>query len=295
MKKHLIEIVWLSIIAIIVLPGMCSAYNDTKDSWAAPAGTEVAVLYYDHVAGHELYSDGSKVGDDFNYTANIGLFRYVTYYPSFGKSIGCFNFVVPFGDVSFDGSDVGQQNLSGTGMGDLILNLGNSLLDDRQKGYCVNVSGYLYLPTGEYSHDRTVNLGSNRFTFKPEINTAKYFTEKISVELFASMDIYTDNDDYGPSKLTLEQDPIYYVNTHLIYDVNPATYVSADYYYEYGGETTIAHMDQDNERNDHYLQFTFAQMVTPTLQVMVKYKTPLEIENGSRASTFGIRLATFLP
>lgn len=294
MKKHLMGIVWLGVITIIVLPGMCFAYNDAKDCWPAPAGTNLAVLYYDHTAGHELFADGSKVEGDLNYTADIGLFRYVTYFPFFEK-IGCFNFVIPFGDVSMDGSAMGQQNLAGTGLGDLVLNFGAALFGDRQKGYCFNMSGFIVLPTGEYSHDRAVNLGSNRYAFKPEISMCKYLTKNISAELFASADFYTDNDDFGVTKVTLEQDPVYYVNTHLVYDINPATYASIDYYYEYGGETTVDHVAQNNEKNDHYMQFTYAQMFTPAFQFMVKYKAPLEIENGCKAGTIGVRLtALFL-
>lgn len=295
MKKIGSIILIAMVFGIVSFPGEGSAYNDAKDSFPMPAGSAVAAFYYDRITGHDLYDDGSKVGNNFNMAGNLGVFRGVYYFKRGEKNIGVLNFVLPFGDINVDGSDLGQQNFSCSGLADMQVNLGTTLYFNPQTGSHVCGSGYVIMPTGEYNHEKALNLGLNRWAFKPELSMGRYLTSKLGVELFTSIDFYRDNDEYGPSKVTLEQDPVYYANAHLFYDLDPATYVSTDYYYEYGGETKIDGAAQENEKNDHYLQFTFAHMVSQTYQVMFKYKIPLEIENGVKASTVGIRIGCLFP
>ena len=99
------------------------------------------------------------------------------------------------------------------------------------------------LPTGDYRDDKLINLGLNRFTFRPQIGVV-HTRGKWSLETTAIVALFTDNDEFFNGH-KLEQDPLYTLNSHLIYTFHPGVWVSASAGYDYGGRSTV-----DNERKD---------------------------------------------
>ena len=59
-------------------------------------------------------------------------------------------------------------------------------------------------PAGQYDDTRLVNIGSNRWSFKPEIGVSKA-VGPWTLELAAAATFYTDNDDFNGGK-TRSQD-----------------------------------------------------------------------------------------
>ena len=95
----------------------------------------------------------------------------------------------------------------------------------------------LQLPTGHYKEDKLINLGSNRFTFRPQIGVI-HNRGKWSMELNGSAWIYTDNDEFYAGN-RLEQDPLYTVQGHLIYTFRPGLWLGAGVGYGFAGESTV--------------------------------------------------------
>lgn len=102
----------------------------------------------------------------------------------------------------------------------------------------------VHLPTGEYMDDKLINLGSNRYTVRPQIGVV-HNRGKLSLECTGSVWFYTDNNDfYNGNKL--EQDPLYTAQSHLIYSFRPGLWASASIGYSYGGESRV----NGGEKND---------------------------------------------
>ena len=51
------------------------------------------------------------------------------------------------------------------------------------------------LPTGDYMDDKLINLGTNRFTFRPQLGVV-HNRGKWSMELTGAVYLYTSNDDF---------------------------------------------------------------------------------------------------
>lgn len=112
----------------------------------------------------------------------------------------------------------------------------------------VGVGLSLQLPTGDYMDDKLINLGSNRFTFRPQIGVV-HTRGKWSLEMTTIVALFTDNDEfYNGHKL--EQDPRYAVNAHLIYTFRPGVWASASAGYDYGGRTTLDGDKKDDRKQD---------------------------------------------
>lgn len=93
------------------------------------------------------------------------------------------------------------------------------------------------VPLGQYSEERLVNVGSNRWAFKPElglVNTVGAWT----LESYAGVWLFTDNVDFF-SGTVREQDPIGSVQFHLHYTVSPRWTLSGNTNFYFGGRTIV--------------------------------------------------------
>ena len=104
------------------------------------------------------------------------------------------------------------------------------------------------LPLGEYKKDKILNLGENRFVFRPQLGFV-HTRGHWSYELTGSVFLYTDNDDFVENNKR-EQDPLLAAQTHLTYVSPQHWWVSVGAARAWGGETKINGENKDDERRD---------------------------------------------
>jgi len=127
----------------------------------------------------------------------------------------------------------------------------------------------VHLPTGEYMSDKFINLGTNRFTFRPQIGVV-HNRGKWSFELTTAVWLYTDNNDfYNGSKL--EQDPYFTSQIHLVYTFRPGLWASAGAGYGYGGKTTVSGVENNDRRESLAWAFSFGFPINRQLGVKFAY------------------------
>jgi hypothetical protein len=93
------------------------------------------------------------------------------------------------------------------------------------------------VPWGQYDDTRLVNIGTNRWFFKPSLGVSKAVGPWI-LEATAAVTLYTDNTDFYGGK-TREQDPLYAAEAHVIRSFSYGIWGSIDATYFTGGSTTI--------------------------------------------------------
>jgi hypothetical protein len=124
----------------------------------------------------------------------------------------------------------------------------------------VGVSVQVAVPLGHYDDARAVNIGSNRWMFKPEIGFSKAFGPLI-LEVAPSLTIFTANDDFLDGKRR-EQDPVYSVQGHVIYRFGAPLWGSIDGTYYGGGRTTIDGVEGDDRQSNARVGATLALSVS---------------------------------
>ena len=102
------------------------------------------------------------------------------------------------------------------------------------------------LPTGEYFSDRLINLGENRFSFRPQVGVV-HERGKWSYEFTGAAWFFTENDDFFGGK-ELGQDPLVTMQGHVIYTFRPGFWLGASLGYEFGGQSTIDGDKKNNSR-----------------------------------------------
>lgn len=118
----------------------------------------------------------------------------------------------------------------------------------REAETIVGVGLAVHLPTGEYMSERLINLGSNRFTFRPQIGLV-HNRGNWSMELTGSAWIFTDNDDFFGGN-TVEQDPLLTLAGHLIYTFRPGFWAGVSGGYGYGAESTVNGVNKDDHKEN---------------------------------------------
>lgn len=114
-------------------------------------------------------------------------------------------------------------------------------------------------PLGQYDSSRLINIGANRWSFKPELGLARTYGRWV-VELMAGVWLFTDNTEFIGGR-TRAQDPIVATQAHLTYRFKGGTWLAADANYYTGGRTTIGdRRNLDLQRNSR-VGLTFSRVL----------------------------------
>jgi hypothetical protein len=101
----------------------------------------------------------------------------------------------------------------------------------------VGASLRVFAPWGQYDPSRVVNIGTNRWAFKPEIGISKAI-DPWTFELTAAATLYADNNDFFGGNMR-SQDPLYSFQGHAIYSFASGIWSSLDATYFTGGRSTL--------------------------------------------------------
>ena len=231
----------------------------------APVGFNVVTFYGGFSAGGVSFEPTLPVEDA---KAKIGSAAV-----SYGRTFGLFGRfasiggVVPFVTGDIEGLLLGQPaSRSLTGLADPVgrfaVNLfGAPAMTPKEFGAyrprtLVGVSLTVLMPLGEYDETRYINLGRNRWAFKPEIGistTRGHWT----IETDLGVTLSTANEHYVNGS-TLEQAPIVAVQAHLTYTFKPAMWVALDGNFWSGGRLTRDGVDALEQQGNSRLGVTAA-------------------------------------
>lgn len=120
----------------------------------------------------------------------------------------------------------------------------------------VGVSLVVGVPVGQYNSARYINLGTNRWSIKPEIGLSRTRGHWTFEGDFGAI-VYTDNTNFVNGS-TREQSPIVALQGHLIYTMRPAYWVAADGNYWKGGRVTTNGLTATAEQKNSRLGLTLA-------------------------------------
>ena len=262
---------------------------DAGDYTRLPDGTNLAVLYLQHTSGSDLYVNGDKASSNADLDANVGIFRTV-HFMDIGDFTVAHQFLLPFGEVK-TGGDLDALE-SANGIGDLIVNPTIHLMQDPERKKALAFTPWLYIPTGDYDREKDINaLGENRWKLALQLGYITPISEKWTFDILGDVMFFGENDDFTTAGLSLKQDPLYEIQTHLRYNVAPGTHLAGTLSHSWGGETEIAGVKQNNEQERTKALFTLGHFISPTWQILASYGQDISVEEGvSEDHRFNIRL-----
>ena len=236
-------------------------FTDPHSYDNTPVGLNQLELSYAYVHANASI-DTSFIITDAKLNLNQGKIDY-THYFGFLHRLLWVEAAVPFANLS---GSVSGTSIHGsvTGVGDsnyalgILLKGGPALsaaqFEDYKPTTTLGVSLTMSAPTGLYHPSRILNLGSDRWWFKPEIALAHPFgpEQKWEVETYANIYVYTDNTSYHGREI-LRQQPLPGVEGHISYSFNDRFWASLDTRYSFRGTTAVNGIDQNNAQRNFIL------------------------------------------
>lgn len=250
---------------------------DAGDYTALPAGTNLAMAYYQYATRDALYSDGDKAPIDAGLDSHIGILRGVHFTDIGGYTVDP-QFLLPVGKL--EGKNDTASLGDARGIGDLTLAATVWLVNEPKSNTYFGITPFVYIPVGSYDQKDALNLGENRWRYALQAGYITGLTPRISLDLTGDVTFYGRNDELGAAKSTLKQDPSYQLQGFLRYHMSPEWDIRTGISHTFGGETEIDGMDQDNKLASTKMTIGTAWFVTPGLQLLANYGRDLSVENG---------------
>jgi hypothetical protein len=161
----------------------------------------------------------------------------------------------------------------------------NEFVKWRQK-MLIGVSLKVIAPTGQYDPTKLINLGTNRWAFKPEIGYSQRWGHWV-VDAYGAVWFYTTNPEffshnqYFSGTQTQSENPVGVFEGHLSYDFKPRLWVSLDGNFWYGGETSLNGVSNPKtvERNSR-IGATAAIPISKHQSIKISYNNGAYISYG---------------
>jgi hypothetical protein len=213
---------------------------------ALPSNLSVIVVQAGTLAGNVVTDPALPIKnlDVTTYTGGLGFVRTLGIAGKLARVTASIPFAAISGNATISGRDTSAAR---SGFGDARIRFGINLIGspalDKKlfKSYTqdlvLGVSIVTSIPTGLYYPSKLINIGSNRWGFKPEVGVSKRF-DRIYVEAYTGIWLYTHNNDYLGGK-TLTQDPLASIQAHVCYYFRNQMWLSVNGNWFSGGQAYV--------------------------------------------------------
>jgi len=139
-----------------------------------------------------------------------------------------------------------------------LLKGGPALSVEQFAGYkpttTVGISLTISAPTGQYNPNKLLNLGSDRWSFKPEIALSHPFgpEQKWQLDSYANAYFFTDNTSCHGAQI-LRQEPLPGIEGYISYSFINSLWASLDTRFSFRGSTVVAGVNQNNSQQNFSL------------------------------------------
>jgi hypothetical protein len=215
-------------------------------------------------------------------------------FDAFGK-LALVSAVVPFawGDAS---GRVGEESRTVTraGLADLrakfSINLrGNDAMRPAEfakapRRTIIGTSITIAAPTGQYDGARLINLGNNRWAFKPEFGIAVP-RGAWDVDAYLGVWLFTPNSDFYPGGLRRTQDAIIAAQGHVSYSFKPRLWLAVDATWYSGGGASVDGGAPIGEVNNARMGATVSLPFGRSQSFKVSYSSGVSVRSGTNFRT----------
>lgn len=261
----------------------------------APVGLNFLIMGYVHTEGG-VATDTALPIEDAQVEVHSTAFAYARSLDVFGKSAK-FDVALPYAWASGSAKVVGQfRDREVSGFADPRFHFSVNLYGapalsmekfaDYQQDTIVGASLEVSAPGGQYDADKILNIGTNRWSFKPEIGISKRLGS-LTLEVAGGGRFYTANDNFLGGKIR-EQEPVYSVQGHLIYSFGYGIWAAVDGTFYTGGRTSVDGIKDNNQLENSRVGATLVLPVNRYNSVKLYYSTGVSVRTGSNFDMAGI-------
>lgn len=265
-----------------------------------PVNSNFGVLNYTFTTGN-IVSDPAAPIKELELDANSVALGYVRTF-GIGGNLARIQIVAPYtflaGTAKLQGRDT-----SGTrsGLSDARIRFGYNFIGSPALSLkdfpkfrdetIVGASLVVSVPIGQYYSERLINLGTNRWGFKPEIGFSKRFGELYG-EIYTGVWFFTDNNEYIVNK-TLETSPLFNIQMQINYIFPNKMWAGVDAGYSNGGNTKVNGVSNDAKQDNWRLGGVFSTPLSRSLAAKIQFHTGAAVRRGSDFDFYSLGLTYF--
>lgn len=251
-----------------------------------PKDLNVVALGYGFIDGNVLTEPSLPI-KDFKIQSHTLVGSYIRTF-ALANKLARLQVVTPY--AFMDGSaTVNDNQITGSrkGFADMKVRLGINLLgspalDKKDFGSfeqktILGVSLVTSIPTGKYYEDKRINIGNNRWAFKPEIGVSKKFA-RFYAEVYSGIWFYTDNKNFMGKKL--EQKHTYSLQAHGNYYFKNNMWFGVNTNWFFGGETITDGVPDNSEIDNWRIGATFSTPIAKGQSLRFQYNIGAYTNNG---------------
>jgi len=275
-----------------------AAYAQTIEPRAysnVPVGMNFLLGGYAYTRGGVSFDPSLPITDP-QLTISSAVLAYARALDVWGKS-GKFDVIVPYtwlsGSALYRGAPV-QREVDG--FGDPLVRLSVNFFGapaltaqefmSYRQDLILGASLQVSVPAGQYDDTRLINLGTNRWYFKPEVGASKALG-RWTLELKGAATFFTTNQDFFNGNRR-SQDPLYSLQGNAIYNFRSGMWGSLDATYFAGGRTTVNDTLNDDRQENWRIGATFAFPVDVRNSVKLYASRGVSARTGNSFDLVGI-------
>jgi len=272
-------------------------FTDPRTYDNTPVGANQLELDYGYARSNTSI-DTSLIVSGAKLNLNAGVVDYTRYF-GFVHHMAWVEADVPLAGLSgsITGTDI---HGSSTGAGDssyelaVLLKGGPALSVSQFANYkpatTVGMSLTMSAPSGQYNPDKLLNLGADRWSFKPEIAVSQPFgrEQKWEFDAYANVYFFTDNSSYHGVEV-LRQEALPGLEGHVSYSFINSLWVSLDTRYSYRGDTFINGANQNDSQQNFTLGSEVNVSLNPRNSLVFEFARALVHKNGTAVTGVAVK------
>jgi len=139
-------------------------------------------------------------------------------------------------------------------------------------------------PAGQYDNAKLINLGTNRWSFKPEFGIS-YLFQKVDLDLYAGIWLFTQNKSFYQGQSIRSQSPLTALQAHVSYTFRPGLWAAVDSTWYGGGASTVNQGTPSERQANSRLGATFSFPLARGHSFKVSYSSGVTGNIGSKFNT----------
>lgn len=144
------------------------------------------------------------------------------------------------------------------------------------------------VPTGQYFDEKLINIGTNRWAFRPELAISHPFSKKWMIDFYSGLWFFTKNNSFYPGTVVKTQSPMGAFQAHLSYNVNLRAWVAFDLTYYAGGSSQVNGIPKDDRQSNSRVGATLVLPTGKASAIKFAGSTGAIVRSGANFTTFSV-------
>ena len=291
------SLVAVSLLGSLALAGSAAAQDmEPKAYSASPVGANFLVATYGRSTGSVVFDPSLPITDVNARVGNVAL--------GVGHTFGLFgkltrvSVAFPYawgrvtGKVGGEAGEVSREGLADTRVR-LSMNLrgtpamSTAAFAKAPHRTIVGAGITVAAPTGQYYDTKLINLGTNRWGFRPEVGISVP-VGRWDLDSYVGVWWFTSNASFYPGGLSRTQDPVVSWQGHAAYTFRSRAWVAADATWYRGGASQIEGGEPKAAMNNSRLGATVSLPVGTRQSIKISYSSGIVVRTGTNFNTLGV-------